>query len=505
MNISAERLKEAYRLISEINQRAYGDLFLISNQVLSKNPYSNNFLNRFLKYEKPHKHAFYGIAYKFVIYYIKNILHFLLYLFKFIEYYLSGLRFDCPNRKKELVLIDIFYSIDRIRETKNFTNTYLPGIEKVLEKRNKDYAYLPFFYSRFNNKMPFELYATLKILKKNKVPVICEYQILSFFDLCRLAHFIVTYPFHVLKFANTLTGINNGAALLRCELIDTVSEAVFYNFARYLQGKRLAKLPYGKITLISWYENQPLHKNLYKGIRDAKADIKIYGAKLSLGSQNYLNEIPDENEDQFGVIPDYIIVNGPDYIPEKSGFNYRVGPSLRYSKIFNTLVKDEKQKNILLLLPYFDDEIRNILRIAVDCDLFSFNVLIKPHPAVKIDKYRIPQRFHIVDGDVYKLFETTKIVVGAATTTLIEAASLGIPAILIKNGKHFDYSNPFPEEGKGLIWDEAGDSNALAMQVKKFEYRFKNRKDDITAIADKYKRAFFSPISEDNIIRAFDL
>jgi len=80
-----KRIKEAYNLISSINKKAYKDVFLLSNQVLSKNPFTNNFLKRYLGNENLQQHPFHIIFLKLLRYYINSLKDFLLYIFKFIE------------------------------------------------------------------------------------------------------------------------------------------------------------------------------------------------------------------------------------------------------------------------------------------------------------------------------------------------------------------------------------------------------------------------------------
>lgn len=506
-NDNENKIKMAYEAISLINKEAYKDIFLISNQVLSKSPFNNNFLNRYLNNERPKERPFYVVIYKLLIYYIKSFLHFAMYLFKFVEFFFSSFRFSTPRNCKELILIDIVFIMENIKKYRNFSDLFLPGMEEILIKRKKHYAYLPFFYSPTSNKRPFELLSVLRILKKEKVPVITEYQLLSVYDLLYLLYFIVAYPFHVLRFSKALQLGTYEAELLKCELIDTLDQVAFYSFSRYLFGRQIVKLPYDRIKAISWYENQPIHKNLYKGLRENASKVRIYGAQLFLYSKNYLTLIPDENEECFGIVPDKILVNGPYYVPEKSKLNYTIGPSLRYSKIFHTTVGRKNQKNILILLPYIIDDAENILRILLGANLHSFNIFVKTHPGLPIEKFRhlIPSNVTVVKEDTYKLFGSAKIVISATSGTLLEAASLGIPVISIKNTKRFDYNNPFSENGKGIIWEEASKPEDLIYQIKKFERILEEDAGQISIIADRYKRMFFCEPTERNIITAFDL
>ena len=89
-------------------------------------------------------------------------------------------------------------------------------------------------------------------------------------------------------------------------------------------------------------------------------------------------------------------------------------------------------------------------------------------------------------------FKTAKIVIGAASGTLVEAASLGIPVIYIKSIQRFDY-NPLPVYGKGIIWDEAANTAEIEKLLIKFENALNDvdESDRIKKIAGEYKAMFF--------------
>lgn len=502
-----EKINFAGDVISLANQTAYKDIFLISNPVLSKDYFNNNFLKRFLNNENINPPAFYIVIYKLFIYYLKSLFHFIAYLIRFIEFSWSGIRFYPNKNAKELILIDTFFLIEKIRQEDSFDDPYFLGMEEVLKKLNKHYAYLPFFCSHSHNQRPFELVGILKILEKNKVPILSEYQLLLICDLLNLFYFILTYPFHILSFSRTLCTDSFATRLLKYELLDTLGQVTFYNFSRYLAGKKITRLPYASIKLISWFENQPLQKNLYKGLKANAAKVIIYGAQFFLHSQKHLFLIADENEEKFGVLPDKVIVNGPYFIPKKSRLNYIVGPSLRYAKIFTSDIKRKKQKDILVLLPYFKEELENILSIVINSRMRPYNILIKPHPATPIGRYRglMLPNVTIKKEDTYKLFTNAKVVVGNASGTLIEAATIGIPIICIRGNKRFDYNNPLPEYGKGIIWEEVDSTDDLIQQIERFAKSCVNNSEEINIIANRYKEMFFCEPTEDSIIKTFDL
>ncbi len=496
------RCKEAYDALSDANSRAFNDVFLMANQVLCKEPSNNGFLRRYVSGETVGRPNILYVLFQLLKYYIKSFLHFFFYSLKFIEYMVANNRFDFPDENKELLLIDTFFLVDNIRDADAFVDPYFPGLEDVLKKRKIVYAYLPVFYS---TKRVTGLYDILKILKRQKVSLLTEYQLLSMSDLAYIFFFLISYPFHVLRFLKTLEENSYDAALLKYELIDTLDHVTFYSFSRYAQGKRIAKLPYARIKIISWYENKALNKTLYKGLRSVDDKVSIYGAQLLLYSSNDLNIRSDEKELAFGIVPDKIVVNGPFYMPENTGLNYAVGPSLRYSHIFRGIPHRKKQEKILVLLPQNEGTDGILSLLNNDSDLFT-GILVKPHPAA--DKAAIgrllPQGLILVDDNIHDLFEGTKIVIGAASGTLIEAVSLGIPVIAVRNRTRLDF-NPLPEYGKGIVWDEADTTELLVRYLRKFEQLLQDRPDEIAHFAGEYRKMFFCEPTEENIADAFEL
>ena len=446
-NALNNKIGSAYEAISLFNKTAYTDLFMISNEILSKSPFNNKFFDHYLSGEEPSATGVWLVFYKIVLYYIKSTAHFISYLARFIEYLLSGYRPNLPASGEELVVVDTVFFVEKIINDNNFSEMFMPGISDVLIREAKSYAYLPLFYSRAYGKKPFEILRTMKILMKKEVPVLCEFYLLNASDLLLLTLFIAAYPFRLLRLSRRLKSGIFDQRVLKYELLRTIDNVTFYSFSRYLQGRRVAKLPYRKIKVISWYENKPIYKNFYKGLRINWDKVSIYGAQLFLYSKHYLTLIPDENEQVFGVVPDKIISNGSYYMPNRSKLNYALGPSLRYAKIFSTKLLRENQRDILVLLPYPIDNGISVLNILSSLGVIKNNVNIKAHPGLDISKLpvKIPSNVKVRYEDVYKLFETTKMIVGSSSGTLIEAASLGIPVISVRTDKRFDYHNPLPE------------------------------------------------------------
>lgn len=498
-----ERYKIAYKILSEISTKAYEDIYLLSNQVLSKNPLTNSFLNNYVSHGEVHKHNVGSLISKILTYYVKSVLHFIIYTANMLIFPIKGPKYVFPQNRDSLTVINIFFLIEKIIKSKQFADTYLPGLENVLKKVNRQFVYVPVF-DRYG--MSASHGNVLNVLKRQEVPILCEYQLLRITDLFHLLYFIVVYPFHVMRCFGDLSSGTYEIELVKHELLNTIDQVTFYNFSRYLQGRRISRLPFKDIKVISWFENQAGDKNFYKGLRENNSSVTIYGTQLMPFGEIDLNVIVDEDEKKFGIIPDKIIVNGPFYVPEGSTLNFRVGPSFRYKKIFEKKFNRDLQNNLLVLLPYAREYEENILKLLYDTKIDEENVIIKTHPASASLRFRqfLKPGYKIVDKNIYTLFENTKIVIGTATGSLLEAASMGIPVIVIKSPHILDY-HMLPEYGKGIIWEEVLDAEALQRAIRMMDQRLNNEIEIIDRVSREYRDMFFSEPSENNIIKAFDL
>lgn len=500
-----EKLQEAFDFLSLINQSAYKNIYLLSNEVLSKNPFASSFLDKFLKEESPNRLNIFAIFYRLLTYYAKSFVCFLIYLSFFAVFYLSKLRYAVRPASKELLLIDTYFLMNKIEKAGVYDDLYFIGLKDVLEKLGKNYAYLPVFYATRN---PVRLFKAFRILKKNKMPTLTEYQLLSLSDLFRILYFILRYPIDLLVFSWNIKEDTYRGKLLKTELIDSLKFVTFLKFSRYLQGRKIASLPYKNVKVISWFENQAIDKNLYRGLREVGGNVKIYGSQPFVYAKSFLNVLPDENEARFGIVPDKITVSGTYFIPKNTSLNFVVGPSFRYKKIFTTEIDRKIQKNIVVLMPYFVDDVENILGLLNKPSLINRSFTIKTHPSMPVQRFNklLPAGVEVTEMDTYELFKTAKIMISSESGSLVEAASLGIPVISIKSNKRLNH-NPLPIYGKGIIWDEVGNVEELNATITKFEDILSDEDKCIRmgAIAQEYKRMFFCDPTDENIIGAYDL
>ena len=116
----------------------------------------------------------------------------------------------------------------------------------------------------------------------------------------------------------------------------------------------------------------------------------------------------------------------------------------------------------------------------------------------------LPPDVQVVEKDLYNLLNHTKIIISAATGALVEAVSVGIAAIVIKNKNQSDH-NYLANIGKGVIWDFASNKEEVIKLISVFNHTLEHNQKEIRNIVQQYRKLFFCEPSEDKIIEAFAL
>jgi hypothetical protein len=420
-----------------------------------------------------------------------------------VVYLLSNQKFDLKSLDDEIILIDVYFLMNKPHHNNAYFYDYFDGLDKILDERKINYVYLPIFV---HNKSIYKFYNILKLVKNNKLPILTEYQLLSLVEYLKLLQFIMNYPMHVLKLVYGLRNNSKKNQYLKYHLLYTLDQVTFQNFVFFLKGKKLSSISWKHIRMISKYENQVIDKNIYKGLRSSKTKVSIYGCQLFIYPFSLLNIHADPNEIPHGVVPDKVLVNGNYYLYENSRINSVVGPSFRYKYIFQNDSDFNLKENLIILLPYIDYECRNILQIVRDIDYQNGEIIIKFHPTMKMKDYKnlIPKNVKISNKTVSELFQNTNIIISNESGSLVEAVSLCIPAIVIKNKNRYLH-NPLSAIGKGIIWDSAECAADVNKLINKFQHSLNNEKEDLAKYANKYKDMFFCEPTEKKIIDAFDL
>jgi len=500
MELTNQKIKKIHDFLSNLSKRAYSDPLLIANDVLCKQDTRGRIIENYLSGATPQKITFLALIKKTLLYFAKNLVAFVLYLLTALCYRFSRQVFQLPENG-ELLILDSVVVIRRIIKENKFIDEFFPALEGVLIKGGKQYVYVPRF---FGTMRPYEWFRVFRILEKNSDPVMTEFQLLGFFDYLKIFRFIFIYPISVWRFAKNL-GTSYEDKIVCHALWQAFDSVAFGAYGRFLLGKQLSCLKVDKIKCLSWYENQIFEKNFYRGLRFISDKVDIIGAQLFVRPHTLLNIIPDEGEISFDVVPDRILVNGSGYLPKLSTLSVDIGPALRYAHLFNTKAHPSEGKVILILMPFWDNVIKHILKVIQEVD-WPVPVEIKFHPSTNKKTYRsdLPRRYFVTDKKLPELLSRARIVVGCSSGSLLEAAALGIPVINIQNPDEFSH-NYMTEIGKGVLWDNAVGAREVTQLVRQFQEALQLHPCRLQKEGDCLRSTFFSESTNELIGQAFGL
>jgi len=272
---------------------------------------------------------------------------------------------------------------------------------------------------------------------------------------------MLIYPWLVIGLLKSIPRTREGL-FVRFALLNGLNRMNLLGAVRYFVGRRLAPLLPEKSRCLQWFENQTVDRCFNRGLREAGATMPVYGAQLFLWSPEIINIHVDRNEAATHK-PNIILVNGPFYRHENIDVPCKIGPTLRYARLFETsIVAPESDKKILVVLSQFEAEARFTIELAVQAERLE-NLMFKPHPTLN-QKMLLPAESVIIGGDLYDVFHETGLVIGSSSGTLVEAAAVGIPVIVASQQNAVNYAY-MPDIGKGLLWEVA--SNAKQLQEAK--------------------------------------
>lgn len=494
---------ELFNFIGYISRKAYKNVFCLPNQGLSKS-FENGGVFSKQRLRDEEEFPFFQLLVIILYSYLRNIFAFVSYLIKKIAFDLSGLHYHQSNYiSGPIVFLDTYFINKKIIGTRLFQEYYFPGLTNILEKKDIPFAYTPKFFGTDN---PIEFYKSCKILQKQRLPVLTEFQGVTWSEIAKILIFVIVYPMLISCTALSIKKKSLETKMVKRLLFLSLCAEGVGGYSRYLFGCRIARKIRNEAKCISWYENQSIDKCFYRGLRRARKNIRIYGAQLFIRPSGMINLIPDEMEKDLDVVPDVILANGAFYIPENTNLNYRLGPSLRYKKVFKKGPSPFYEGNFLILLPYFVSEIDHILKI-VDCiePGDGRKIVIKFHPTTDEASFRhYADKYQFTNKSIYELFEKTALAIGTETGSLVEAVTQGIPVVHIEQQNKINY-NPLPEIGKGIVWQSAKSSDDAINAVAGLLDQIKNNADQLIGIAMDYRRLLFHDPNEKNIVKAFDL
>ncbi len=493
LNESYQSNKQKFHeYIDKIKKNSSWDLYTIVNATLIKNPYTSIFPFEFFRSNLNNENKILLFIKSSTKFYLRNFYLLISYFVAFIIYKI----YYKKKRKNELkIIIDTFGLVDKVNKEEKVTENYLTGIYEIFEEYKTEYAILlrPYLVG----KNPFKLRQFFTIINNDKRDFIFEYELLKVFDFVRLFGLVVMYPFKTLRLLQKedekIDNIFNHALLADIKAFN------FESFTRYILGKNLAKI--NSIEKIySWSEFQIIERSFNYAIRKNFSNIKLIGLQFYLNMESMFHTSIDDIDYDMLTSPHKVLVNGKYYVMNREKVKYDTGVSLRYKDIFN-FKGIEEEKNILLLGSYIESDTKNMINSVKEFD----HVIFKNHPAINLNTFEeLPINIEVSIEDIYTLFINTKLVIGTASGTVVEAVACGLSVIIIASVDNLT-ANPLIEYGQGEIWDIVYDINEIEDFYKKLiNFRIHNP-EKINEIANWYKENFFIEPTKQKIIETFEL
>jgi len=418
------------------------------------------------------------------------------------------------KKNHKITLIDTFFLEDTIKSEK-YIDRYFSGLlDRIPEEKKERVFFTPTILGEFNKKI------LDNIVNNSRENIMYKHDFLSLSDYL--------YCFYLIfKSRRISRNISFYRGFDLFPLIDyeiekyRYSYSSFYGLINYLFVKRLKKAKIKVDLVIDWFENQPIDKGFVRGFREfyPKTYIKGYqGFLVSTDFHFYL--LPTDYENKLKVIPHEIVVVGKKLSERVKRFapnlKVRVGPAFRFHLNPSVAHKQISQRKvILLILPIGLEDSTDVIKkfaegmTSIQNDL-KIEVHIKPHPVDSVDKIKFLAKTYlesthtIVSGSFIDCIMSATLVVGAASSSLMEALTYGVPVIVL--GKTNGISqNPIPRDVDNRIWDICYSPKEIAVKIVHYLNLTVDEKSDIKEVGNIVKRDYFEPISLKGVLELLSI
>ena len=484
-----------FDIFSEVCQRAYGSWHLVTSPELAKVGLADLF-HEYVRGVPPPQPSKLFLLSKLLRYYAGGCVNFFLLVCCKIAHALSGQQ--TVISQKQTVFIDTYFIISNFLKGDDVLDHYFPGIKRPIADAGWEHVMLPRFYGTRNL---IVFYRIFRLLLKYKLPVLTEFQILNWIDYLYVFLHMLIYPWLVIGLLKSIPRTREGF-VVRFALINGLNGSNLEGAVRYFFGRRLTPVLPEKACCLQWFENQTFERCFNRGLREAGASMTIYGAQLFLWAPEEIHIHVDKNEPAAHK-PDIILVNGPYYKHENIDVPCRVGPSLRYARLFETLkIEPKSDKKTLVILSQFEAEARFTIELAIRSEPLE-KLVFKPHPTLN-QEMLLPPESVTTEGNLYDALCETGLVIGSASGALTEAAAVGIPVIVVKKKDAIMFAE-IPDIGRGLLWEVASHVKQLQEVKAKLQNAVLYKKEERLAAVERLRSELFTRPTSVAVVEMLDL
>jgi hypothetical protein len=247
---------------------------------------------------------------------------------------------------------------------------------------------------------------------------------------------------------------------LRSELISFSSDyKIIDTLLNHRFAFRLSNSGLNVPLLVDWYENQLPSKGIMLGFNTYMSNTRTIGYHGIIDSAALrLNLHPTTFDRKYLLTPKEIFVTGSAMVKHMKEFDKNIdisiGPSFRYNYLWDIEKTSSRSMIILVSLPILVRESIIILKLLhsvlklIDTH-HSCKFLVKHHPThtesnIKHMSFLNDERVKYVDGAFSEYIASTDLLISGASTTCIEAMSLGI-SVAIHGSESEIINNSIPD------------------------------------------------------------
>ncbi|MDP8212376.1 MAG: hypothetical protein P9X22_03675 [Candidatus Zapsychrus exili] len=299
------------------------------------------------------------------------------------------------------------------------------------------------------------------------------------------------------------------SSILKRSVHPIVFNVQVFQHLHYAATRNMLKSIVAKTFLLT-YENNPWERMCIKAVREADKKITVLGFQHTVVPQASLNMFVGKNAE---FIPDKILTVGeiPKLVLEKYG-NYKqdqvdTACALRHQYLFDIKQEERTRNRRILLALEGVKEVHKMVDYAINqlAENDKYDVRIRTHPVLAWKYFEKQHKYNINGIDNFEISTSSSliddikwsdIVMYWGSTVVIEALSIGKPAI------HFD-------NGAILSYDPLFENDCLKWTVSRVD-SLENRLDQINSLDDqqfiveqnkakKYIDRYFYPIVEESL------
>ncbi len=441
---------------------------------------------------------------KFLKKYIGNF-HLLLY--NTFKIFIAKIFFKKINEHgDDLVLIDTFI-VPGYTNSKRWYGSLWENLSVPLKNKT-------FFVLTIIKCSIIDLISIFYNLKKTNENYIIKETYLYFRDL----KFAICYKkeFRKFKLKNlSLCGVDFSLVLRECINNPIDIYTIHESLLTYKFINRLKEKSFGIRLAIDWFEGQALDKAWNAGFKNYFPSTKTIGYRAFESYPLYLCSYPIPVELSSKILPDCFAVQGAKTSESIKEFLPNIKtiliPAFKAEYVWydNKYNKEEFNNNILVALPISTEIsiliIRMIEEISNTIINKKYNFIVKPHPT-KLEDKTINKLFNFLPSNIilsseksfYKLLNRSDMLITEASSTCLEAISMGKPALIVSKLSGL-FLNPVPEEIDKELYKLCSSNEDLVKNIIHFYNLSDSQYSHLKLKCQKVRSDYFEPVTKKGI------